>query len=141
MSQQIVIDTNIFVAAIRSRRGAAFRLVSLVGTGKFDVYISVPLVLEYETAMLKHQPCTNLSEREIDDILDYVCAVAIKHDVFFLWRPRLRDPKDDMVLETAIAGGCSAIVTYNKRDFVGARDFNISALTPHEFLTAIGEEQ
>lgn len=62
----------------------------------------------------------------------------MKHEVFFLWRPRLRDPKDDMVLETAIAGGCSAIVTYNKRDFADARDFDISVVTPFEFLTDLG---
>lgn len=62
----------------------------------------------------------------------------MKHEVFFLWRPRLRDPTDDMVLETAIVGGCSAIVTCNKRDFPDARDFDISVVTPFEFLTDLG---
>ena len=108
-------------------------------SGTFDVHISVPLMLEYEAVLLKHEPLSRLTECDIDDLLDYVCAVGVKHDVFFLWRPRLRDPKDDMVLETAVAGGCDAIVTYNRRDFGGARDFDISVVTPFEFLTEIGE--
>jgi len=138
MSKQIVVDTNVLVAAIRSNRGAAFKLVSLIGSGAFDVHISVPLVLEYEAAMLEHEPRSRLTEHDIDDLLDYLCAVGVKHEVFFLWRPRLRDPKDDMVLETAIVGGCGAIVTYNKRDFADARDFDISVVTPFEFLIDIG---
>ena len=72
------------------------------------------------------------------DILDYLCAMATKQEIFFLWRPSLRDPKDEMVLETAVAGGCSAIVTYNKRDFQGAEQFGLAISTPKEFLEIIG---
>jgi len=56
-----------------------------------------------------------------------------------IWRPYLRDPKDEMVLETAVAGGCDAIVTYNRRDFVGAEKFGIQVLSPKAFLQQIGE--
>ncbi|MFQ5743883.1 MAG: putative toxin-antitoxin system toxin component, PIN family [Acidobacteriota bacterium] len=139
MSRRIVIDTNVLVAAVRSKGGSAFKFLSLVGTGRFDIHVSVPLVLEYEAALLKHGPVSPLSERDIDDLLDYLCAVAERQEVFFLWRPKLRDPKDDMVLEIAVAGNCDAIVTYNRRDFAGAEEFDIAILTPAEFLQDIGE--
>jgi predicted nucleic acid-binding protein len=72
------------------------------------------------------------------DILDFLCIVARRQEVFFLWRPFLRDPKDDMVLELAIAAGCDAIVSYNKRDFAGAGRFGVRVCDPKEFLTQIG---
>jgi len=71
-------------------------------------------------------------------VLDYLCMVAKRQEIFFLWRPSLKDPKDEMVLETAVAGGCSAIISYNKRDFVGAEQFNVTINTPLEFLKIIG---
>jgi predicted nucleic acid-binding protein len=72
------------------------------------------------------------------DLLDYLCTVATRQEIFFLWRPYLRDPKDEMVLEAAVAGGCSALITYNTRDFMGAERFNLSIYTPKEFLEIIG---
>ena len=72
------------------------------------------------------------------DILDYLCTVAERQEIFFLWRPYLRDPQDEMVLEAAVAGRCSAIVSYNKKDFAGAERFSIKVVTPQEFLKFIG---
>jgi putative PIN family toxin of toxin-antitoxin system len=134
----VVLDTNVLVAATRSQRGASFRLLSLVGRGRFDVTISVPLVLEYEDALLREPGATPLSETAIQDILDYVCLAALQQDIFFLWRPFLPDPKDDLVLEAAVAGRCDAIVTYNRRDFVGVEKFGLRTLLPGEFLQEIG---
>jgi putative PIN family toxin of toxin-antitoxin system len=134
----VVFDTNVLVAATRSQRGASFRLLSLVGRGKFDLTISVPLVLEYEDVLLREPGATSLPEAAIQDILDYVCSVALQQDVFFLWRPFLPDPKDDLVLEAAVAGRCDAIVTYNRRDFVGIEKFGLRTLLPGEFLQEIG---
>lgn len=134
----MVLDTNVLVAATRSQRGASFRLLSLVGRGRFDVTISVPLVLEYEDVLLREPEATPLPEAAIQGILDYVCSVALQQDVFFLWRPFLPDPKDDLVLEAAVAGRCDAIVTYNRRDFVGIEKFGLRTLLPGEFLQEIG---
>lgn len=72
------------------------------------------------------------------DILDYLCSVADRRAIYFLWRPSLRDPKDEMVLETAVAGGCSTIISYNKKDFAGAERFGLTVDTPQEFLRVIG---
>jgi predicted nucleic acid-binding protein len=54
-----------------------------------------------------------------------LCSIAVRHEIFFLWRPVLRDPRDDMVLELAVAAGCESIVSYNRRDFKAAERFGI----------------
>jgi putative PIN family toxin of toxin-antitoxin system len=134
---RIVLDTNVLVSAIRSRRGASFRLVDAVGRGHFELVVSVPLVVEYEAAVLEHRP-SNLSAEDVGIVLDYLCSEAHLQEIYFLWRPLLRDPKDDMVLEVAVAGHCEAIVTYNTGDFGGAERFGIRVITPLEFLREIG---
>ncbi len=135
---QIVIDTNILVAGLRSRRGVSFQLLQLVGAGLFEINLSVPLVLEYEEVLRRELPSLAISQQAVDDVLDYHCAVANHHRIFFLWRPFLPDPEDDMVLELAVKAGCDYIVTFNKRDFRGIEQFNLEAVEPVEFLRAIG---
>jgi len=120
---QIVIETNVIVAGLRSRRGSAFRLLTLVGTGRFDIHLSVPLLLEYEEVLLRDLPRHQLTRTAVEDLIDFHCAVATRHPIFFLWRPFLRDPKDDMVLELAVKAGCDFIVTYNTSDFVGVAQY------------------
>lgn len=139
LKPQIVIDTNVLISALRSRRGASYKLLSLIDTGKFEVNISVPLVLEYEQTAQNHVSETSLSIEDIGDILDYICRVSSQRKVFYLWRPILKDPKDDMVLELAVTAGCDFIVTYNKRDFEGAEKFGLQVVTPREFLEKTGE--
>lgn len=135
---QIVLDTNILVSALRSRQGASYKLLMLVGQANFEVNLSVPLILEYEDAAKRLLGYIPLAERDIDNILDYLCQVAHRREVFFLWRPFLKDPKDDMVLELAVSSGSEAIITYNRQDFVGIEQFGIEAITPAEFLLRIG---
>lgn len=136
----IVIDTNVFIAALISRRGASYKLLSLIGPGRFDVSISVPMILEYE-AVGKRLVGVQivLSEQDIEAILDYICSVAQQHRIYYLWRPALKDPHDDMVLELAFSANCQFIVTYNLRDFQGIERFGITAITPKTFLEEIGE--
>ncbi len=109
-------------------------MLSRVGTGLFDVAVSVPLVLEYEDALLRHVAATPLTESDIGDLLDYLCSVAARQEVFFLWRPCLRDVADDMIVEVAVAAGCDVVVTHNVRDFRGAERFGIRVITPAQFL-------
>jgi putative PIN family toxin of toxin-antitoxin system len=136
---QVVIDTNVIVAGLRSRRGSAFRLLALINTGQFDIHLSVPLVLEYTEVLLRELPNLYLSREEVDDLIDFYCAVGIQHEIFFLWRPFLRDPKDEMVLELAVKAGCQSIITYNIRYFAGVEQFGLNLLEPSEFLRLIGE--
>ena len=135
---QIVLDTNILVSALRSKRGASFKLVSLIGQGLFGINLSVPLVLQYEEILRRQRRSLHVTQDNIADILDYLCSVANLHEIYFLWRPYLPDQQDDMILELAVNAGCTYIVTYNKRDFRGAETFGIEVVTAKEFLERIG---
>jgi putative PIN family toxin of toxin-antitoxin system len=136
---QIVLDTNVVFSALRSRLGASYRLLSLIGDPRFQINLSVGLVLEYEDVLKR--PTANLqpSNLEIDDFIDFLCQNGNRREIFYLWRPTLRDPKDDFVLELAVESNCEYIVTFNSRDFGGIDAFGIESLRPIEFLRIIGE--
>ena len=137
---QVVLDTNVLVAGLRSQRGASFRLLSLVGADpRFEINLSVPLVLEYESASKRAGAVPALNHQEIDAVLDYLCSVGHHREIYFLWRPVLRDPKDDMVLEVAVEASFEFVVTHNLRDFRGIERFGVGALRPSEFLREVGE--
>jgi putative PIN family toxin of toxin-antitoxin system len=136
---QVVIDTNVLVTAPRSKRGASSKLMSLIGTNRFDIHVSVPLVFEYEAVLLHHREQLALTPDDVADVVDAVCALAVPHKIYFLWRPYLRDRKDELVLELAVAARCDYIITYNQRDFRGVEMFGIRISDPRTFLQAIGE--
>jgi putative PIN family toxin of toxin-antitoxin system len=138
MVPHIVMDTNVLVAALRSREGASFKVLSLVDNRKFTLCLSVPLVLEYEAASKKQAKATGLAAADVDTIIDYLCLVGEHYKVYYLWRPFLRDPKDDMVLELAVASNAESIVTYNRADFKGANQFGVKVITPKALLQQIG---
>lgn len=138
---QIVIDTNVLVAGMRSRRGCSHHLLTLVGTGKFDIHLSVPLVLEYEEVLYRERAALGLPPESIDGLIDFHCSVATHHEIFFLWRPHLIDPCDDMLLELAVKAQCEVIITFNAGDFAGSSQFGVRTATPAEFLRQIGEMQ
>ena len=131
---RVVLDTNILVAALRSRRGPSYRLLSLVGSGLFEVTVSVALVLEYEDVLSR---ATTMPTWAIDRILRFLCAAAHQQKIFFRWRPHLRDPGDNMVLELAVASRSRFIVTYNHRDFQGAQQFGVAPISPESFLNRV----
>ena len=133
MSTQIILDTNVLVAAFKSSRGSSYRLLSLVDTGKFQLNVSTPLVAEYEEILRRETPYINAT-----DVVDYLCSIANRHKIFFLWRPVLKDPDDDFILELAVK--CNAIiVTWNIKDFKKAARFGINVMTPKEYLQQRGE--
>jgi len=134
MAFDIVLDTNVLIAALKSSRGASFRLLSLVEHGLFTLHVSTPLVSEYE-AVLK-RGITSLSAEEIDDVIDFLCSRAVLNKIFYLWRPVLKDPDDDFVLELAVKAH-AAIVTWNVADFKHAARFGIAVLNPRDFLASL----
>ena len=136
--QRVIVDTSVLVAGLRSRRGTAFRLLSEIGRTSFEIALSVPLVLEYEDVLLRHAEDVGLAADDIDALLDYFCRVGHLQRIFFLWRPLLPDPKDDLVLEVAVAAECKAVVTYNVRHFAGTEQFGIQVSEPGPFLRDIG---
>ena len=136
---QIVVDTNVFVTALRSQFGASYKLLSLIDKDIYKLNLSVPLVLEYEEVAKRMIGEITLGEQEIDDILDFVISNSNRWHIFYLWRPQLKEPSDDMVLELAVTAGCKYILTYNVNDFKGSKQFGIEAITPKVFLELVGE--
>ena len=136
---QVILDTNVLLSALRSRKGASFRLLSLIPDPRFEINLSVPMVLEYESVLKRPAQNIQLSHADIDDVIDFLCKNANRREIFYLWRPLLNDPDDDFLLELAVESNCDFIVTFNTRDFVATNNFGIVAVTPREFLRTIGE--
>ena len=132
-SPRIVIDTNVLVSALKSRNGWSFHLLAKIGKGMFEHVVTVPLLIEYED-VLHRKGMVPISRAAVDDMLDYVCASGLRHKVHFLWRPKLTDARDDMVLEAAFTGQCDSIVTWNVRDFPAASAIGIEVLSPDLFV-------
>ncbi len=107
--------------------------------------VSNTLVAEYEDVLLREKSRKFYEQFSIEDIksfIDDICLISHHQKINFLWRPFLRDIKDDMILETAFNGACDYIVTYNTKDFKGVQKrFGIKVLTPKEFLKIVGEIQ
>jgi putative PIN family toxin of toxin-antitoxin system len=139
MALRVVLDTNVLVAALRSRRGASFRLIELLRAGTFEIAISVPLAVEYEAVLTQQAASLGLRHTEVRMIVDYLCAVGKRQRIHFLWRPLLRDPNDEFVLEVAVAASCQYIVTHNIRDFAGAERLGVNIVRPSQFLRQLEE--
>lgn len=135
----MVLDTSVVVAALRSRQGASFQLLSLLEQGRFEMALSVPLLFEYEDVLVRHTEAGLYTRQDVEDLLDYFCQTAHLQSIFFLWRPYLLDIKDEMVLELAVAAGCEAIVTHNQRDFAGTGKLGVRVYSPGEFLRVLEE--
>lgn len=137
---RLVLDTNVVVAGMRSPTGASAALLLAALEGQVTLLMSVPLVIEYEASctLPQHRLAAGLSERECRIFLDGVAALAEAVEGHFLWRPQLRDPADEMVLEAAVNGRANAIVTFNARDFGGVpARFGIDLLKPAEALRRV----
>ena len=135
-----MLDTNVVVAAMRSPTGASAALLMAARHSAVTMLATVALALEYEATcrLAEHRAAAGLDLDEADLFIDAVLAMAEPIEPHFLWRPQLRDPADEMVLETAINGRAAAIVTFSRGDF-GATPmrFGIDVLTPAEALRRI----
>lgn len=140
--RRVVLDTNVLVAAGRSRQGASFALLSALWGERFSAVVSVPLYLEYEAVLKRPEQREhgNRSEAMVDAFLDALTLRMEPVHLFYLWRPQLRDPADEMVLETALNGRVDALVTFNVNDFGPARRFALPVLTPSVFLQQLNQE-
>lgn len=121
------------VAALRSDRGASRQLSIGALDRAFEVLASVPLIIEYEAVLTRpeHLDASGLTSRQVNEVLDALVKVSTPVPLRFLWRPQLRDPADEMVLETAVNGAADWLVTFNLRHLAGAaRQFGIRAARP-----------
>ena len=140
---RLVLDTDVIVAAMRSPKGASAAILTAVRRDRvIQLLMTIPLALEYEAtcSRAEHRLAAGLSERGVNVFLDAIMAMAEPVKTHFLWRPQLRDPGDEMVLEAAVNGRADALVTFNLRHFeVAAAAFGLEVLLPREVIRRIRE--
>lgn len=137
---KIVLDTDVFIASVRSKTGAARYIVRLIERRQLTALASVPLLIEYEAVLKRpeHLKAGNLTIATADNVIYALAALLVPVESHFSWRPQLKDPDDEMILEAAINGRANCVVTFNTRHFeqVGQR-FGIEILKPAELLRRI----
>ena len=132
-----VLDTNVILSGLRSRNGASYQVLRMLYQDKFKIVVSVPMILEYEVILKSKLDRNIYTDEIIDKLLDSLCAIGERSRVFYLWRPYLKDPFDDHVLELALASEAEYIVTYNKKDLIKAEDLGIKVVDSREFLEVL----
>jgi len=137
-----VLDTDVLVAAFRSDTGASRKVLEAARTRRFNLLLSVPLMLEYEAVLTRpeHLAASRATIEDVSAVLDELASVTRRVELVIRTRPLLSDPNDEMVLETAINGRADAIVTFNDRDFrpVATR-FRCSVVRPVEVVRQLAE--
>jgi putative PIN family toxin of toxin-antitoxin system len=132
-----VLDTSVMVAAFRSSEGASRQLLLAALDRRFDLLLSVPLLLEYESVLQRaeHLSASGIGRRDVERVLDDVASIARPVRLSYRWRPQLQDAKDDMVLETAVNANADAVITFNEKDFRGLTErFGCRVLVPRAAL-------
>jgi putative PIN family toxin of toxin-antitoxin system len=135
-----VLDTNVVIAGLRSPTGASAALLLAARNKKYAMLASVGLFIEYEAVLKReeHLSFLEITKKQADQLLDAIATFVKPVRIHYLWRPTLKDPKDDMVLECAVNGGATSIVTFNTRDFLDAAEyFEITTLLPRDALGAL----
>jgi putative PIN family toxin of toxin-antitoxin system len=138
--KRMVLDTDVVIAGMRSPNGASAALLLAADERVVTLLVSLPLAMEYEAVCLRpeHRQAAGMTREEAKVFVDAVLAMTEPVEIYFLWRPQLRDPNDEMVLEAAINGQAEAIVTFNRKDYSHAtRRFGIEVLSPGAALERI----
>jgi len=130
----IILDTNVLHAGLYSSRGASYQILRSIEKEKIKIVLSTALLFEYEDVLKRNKSILKLSDKDVEQILDNLCKLSNHHKIYFLWRPYLPDPKDDYILELAVASGTRTIVTHNIKDFRGLNKFGVRAITPRLLL-------
>jgi predicted nucleic acid-binding protein len=129
---RLAVDTDVLVAAVRSRRGASRAWLRAILTREAALLLSVPLALQYEAVLTRpeHLAAAGASLDEAMLLLNALCALCTPVEISFLWRPMLRDPDDEMVLEVAVNGRADRLLTFNERHFAGAERLGVRIQRP-----------
>ncbi|MDP9012105.1 MAG: putative toxin-antitoxin system toxin component, PIN family [Pseudomonadota bacterium] len=137
---RLVLDTDVIIAAMRSPSGVSAALLMAIRRGDIRMLANVALALEYEATCRRaeHGIAAGLSSAQVGIFVDAVIALAEPVQTHFLWRPQLRDPGDELVLEAAVNGRANAIVTFNQKDYGEIpMKFSVEVLAPVDALRRI----
>lgn len=137
---RVVLDTDVVVAGMRSPSGASAALLLAALEQRLTLCANVALMLEYEAVCSRaaHRTAAGLTRKEAGIFLDAIAALVEPVETHFLWRPQLRDPSDEMVLEAAVNGRAQGIVTFNLRDFgTAATQFGVGLFLPRDALALL----
>jgi putative PIN family toxin of toxin-antitoxin system len=140
---RLVLDTDVIVAALRSPSGASAALIGAALTRRIVMLASVPLFFEYEAKCTSpiHWTAAGLSQDQAYTFVDGLASLIEPVKTHYLWRPTLRDPNDEMVLETAVNGQAAAIVTFNVRDYGAVpASFGLDVLLPAAAIRRVRNE-
>jgi putative PIN family toxin of toxin-antitoxin system len=133
---RVVLDTNVLVAALRSKGGASAELLGAAQDGRLTAVANVALFAEYEAVLTRaeHLAAGGVTRKEVVDALDVLASYIDPAESHFFWRAQLNDPDDEMVLEAAVNGGADAIITFEVATFrEPAAHFGVEVLTPGAF--------
>ena len=134
---RIILDTNIIFSGLYSTFGASFQVLRALTVGKIQPVLSVALLFEYEDVLKRNSRKLGLTHRDIDAFLDNICNLSSFQIIHYLWRPFLPDPKDDHVLELAVASQVKKIATFNAKDFKKVDKFGVKIISPKRLLEEI----
>jgi putative PIN family toxin of toxin-antitoxin system len=143
MLHRFVLDTDVIVAAMRSPSGASAALLGAVLDRRLTMLASVPLFFEYEAQCTDpvHWTAAGMTREQADIFINGIAGLVFPVKTYYLWRPLLRDPNDEMVLEVAVNGRADAIVTFNLRDYgVVPKKFNIEVIKPSIAIRRVRNE-
>jgi len=133
----ITLDTNIIYQALKSTNGASFFILQQVRERKIQIALSVPLFDEYEDVLKRKKSLEDfeLDVEDIDKFLRFVAYVGKPYKTYFLFRPNLKDEKDNMVVELAITSQSDYLVTSNTKDFKNSelKFDQLKIVTPSKF--------
>ena len=132
-----VMDTNVLIAALRSRQGASFEVFRRLRVGEWTAVLSNHLLFELEEVIKRDAAAFGLTLADVDELLNAVCARGEAWPLPHGWEPLLSDPDDEPLVELAWASGANRIVTHNTRDLWPATRLGIEVLKPREFLAIL----
>lgn len=135
--KRVVLDTNVLAAGYRSRAGASFAILRAIGAREIRPLVTVALFIEYEDVLKRdeHRAVHGMPLDEIDRALAGFLTLAEAVDIYYRWRPKLSDIKDEFVLEAAVNARADALITHNVRDFgTAGPEFGLRIITPGDFL-------
>jgi putative PIN family toxin of toxin-antitoxin system len=138
MKSRIVIDTSVIVSALLGASGASRELVRRCLQGEYQPLMGNSLFLEYESVVLREEIIAkcSLTKAEMFTLLDALMSISQWIDVYYLWRPNLRDEADNHLIELAIAGNAQIIATKNVKDFLNSDLIfpSLSILKPEQII-------